>query len=159
MDRRERFESFVWPDPINGCWWWTGYIDPGPKDGYGRFQTGFGKNKTTEKAHRVAWELLVGPIPKGLCVLHRCDNRACVNPSHLFLGTHQDNVDDMIAKGRRVPTPTGELNSNTVISTASIQRLKNERAKGKSQQALATMFHISQTHVSRILRGECRVDG
>ena len=72
------------------CWEWRGLRD---KHGYGRK----GPYKTT---HRLAWEWANGPVPAGMCVLHRCDNPPCCNPDHLFLGTQADNLADMVAKGR-----------------------------------------------------------
>lgn len=78
------------------CWEWNGARSKG---GYGNL----GFRGATYAAHRVAYEIHFGSIPDGLCVLHRCDNRCCANPYHLFLGTQQDNVDDMMAKGRRQP--------------------------------------------------------
>jgi hypothetical protein len=91
----ERFWSKV--EKTETCWIWTGSC---PED-YGRF---FFEGRI-QKAHHVAWKLTVGPIPKGdgyhgICVLHRCDNRKCVRPDHLFLGTHQDNMADREAKQR-----------------------------------------------------------
>lgn len=76
-----------------GCWLWTGSKF---SQGYGRIH----RHSQALKCHRLAYELAIGPIPEGLFVCHRCDVRACVNPDHLFLGSSQDNNDDMRSKGR-----------------------------------------------------------
>ena len=82
-------------DRIGECWIWTGGTQRG---GYGRIARDFGNGSTT--THLASYEIHVGPIPDGLCVCHRCDVRNCINPDHLFLGTHQDNSDDKMRKGR-----------------------------------------------------------
>jgi hypothetical protein len=85
-----------------GCWNWTGYR----KDkGYGTIHNSDGETKRPVLAHRLSWEIANGPIPDGICVLHRCDNPACVRLDHLFLGTKADNNADMKAKGRASGNP------------------------------------------------------
>lgn len=97
---QQRFWKHVTKDGPNGCWVWG---DSRTEFGYGLLvkerssKTYRGKQKT---AHRLSWELHHGEVPDGLSVLHRCDNPPCVNPDHLFLGTHADNMRDMFEKGR-----------------------------------------------------------
>lgn len=98
MVERRSLEERLWEkvDKTGDCWVWTGYVND---DGYGRFSEG-GHQGRKVMVHRVAWELLHGSVPKGMQVLHSCDNPPCVKGEHLFLGTQADNVHDMVAKGR-----------------------------------------------------------
>jgi hypothetical protein len=102
----------------DGCWEWTARCIPVPNH---PDQRGHGQIRIDGKAvltHRFSWELHNGPIPDGLLVLHRCDNRPCVRPDHLFLGTHKDNTLDAMSKGRMVLHPENLARSpNRLISS------------------------------------------
>lgn len=93
-EQLRRFFNYVLIDP-QGCWQWKGGCD---RAGYACFY----KDATDRamRAHRASYEIFIGKIPVGLSALHRCDNRACVSPAHLFLGSHVENMRDMVAKGR-----------------------------------------------------------
>src|SRR5690349_6165276 len=106
----ERFWSRVdkLSDP-NGCWVWIGYRHNGTHGRRGIISI---KGKDIY-VHRFSWEIHNGEIPKDMCVCHRCDNPICVNPDHLFLGTHQDNVRDMVQKGR---SARGSKNSHSILT-------------------------------------------
>lgn len=93
MSIHQKFWNKVERNEITECLEWTGRIS---KDGYGCFVS----KKKYYTAHRVAYQICIGDIPRGLFICHKCDNRKCVNPLHLFIGTHQDNMNDMVRKGR-----------------------------------------------------------
>jgi hypothetical protein len=95
----ERLAQWTCSDPLSGCLIWQGKPD---EDGYGRLRVAPDR---TELAHRYAWTIRHGPIPKGALLCHRCDERRCVNPDHLFLGTYAMNSADRKAKMRARATP------------------------------------------------------
>jgi len=141
-----RFMSKV--EKTNTCW-----IFKGPRNGsgYGSFLVTRNRGqKRTEMAHRVSWELFYGVISSKLCVLHRCDNRICVNPEHLFLGTHKDNTQDCIAKGRFVNPPHNH--SNRKLSLFEVQQIQELYARGNGR-ILAKQFGVSQQTISSIICG------
>jgi hypothetical protein len=96
LNIKDRFMNKVEMIPFHTCWEWNAYKTI---DGYGVFRDTMSKNKT-KLAHRVSYELHNGAIPEGKLVCHTCDNTSCVNPSHLFLGTDQDNTNDKVTKKR-----------------------------------------------------------
>ena len=125
------------------CWDWIGRKD---KDGYGFFRRG--------KAHRFSWTLHIGDIPEGLCVLHHCDNPACVRPGHLFLGTQEDNMKDMAKKGRARNVPQFGNKYNAKISFTEAQEIRKRYALGGiTQQLLALDYGITQASIARIIGG------
>ena len=124
-------------DKSGDCWEWIA----GKNDnGYGRFHL----NKKARSAHRVAWELTNGPIPDdgsyhGTCVCHRCDNPGCVNPDHLFLGNHADNLSDMAKKGRQANLK-GQQNGRSVLTEEDVRRI---RQLDVPQRKIARCFGVS----------------
>jgi hypothetical protein len=147
-DVAERFWSLV--DRSGECWLWVGSKGTG---GYGHFFPSEGK---LARAHRFAWELTHGPVPDGLCVLHDCpggDNPACVRPEHLYLGTQQVNVDDMIAKGRQA---TGARLPHTKLTDVQVREIRTRHAAGEKVTALAKEFDVRHPCISRVVRGQRR---
>jgi hypothetical protein len=139
----ERFMAKVEPEPNTGCHLWTAYLNRG---GYGQLKVG----KRMVKAHRFAYEAFVGPIPDGLCVLHHCDTPACVNPEHLFLGTQQDNIRDMGAKGRNGAVP-GERNGNATLTAEDVRSIRARWAAGERQAAIGREFGVNRQAIWKIV--------
>jgi len=129
-------------DPETGCWNWD---NSKSRWGYGHINVA-GKIKL---AHRVSYATLNGAIPDGLCVLHRCDNPACINPEHLFLGTNADNVADKVKKNRQSLIGQGKGEKHT-MSKLTNKDVLNIRASSLSQNKLAAMYHTTQSNISLI---------
>jgi hypothetical protein len=117
-----------------GCWDWNGHL----KDGYGCFRF---KGKDT-KAHRISWEINFGPIPKGMFVCHKCDNRKCTNPEHLFLGFILDNTKDMISKNRQ-KGPIGSHNKKSILTELDIPIIRNRLSIGDSIKKIAQDYKVT----------------
>jgi len=129
-------------DP-GGCLLWDG---PTTVYGYGVISY----EKRLQPVHRVAWQITNGPIPNGLHVCHTCDVRNCIEPSHLWLGTHQDNVDDRVAKGR------SKGNRDSGYMKLTDEQVAAIRADPRSPWYLSPIYGISYEHLRRIKKGEVR---
>jgi len=126
---------------LGPCWVWQGHLSRG----YGHMRVGDRKLS----AHRISWAVHNGPVPLGLCILHRCDTPACVNPTHLFLGTKADNNRDRNAKQRHA---SGEQNGSAKLSEAEVLSIRARYAMGGvSQRELAARFGVDLSNISRVL--------
>lgn len=163
LTEREAFESRMKHMP-NGCIEWGGNIDG---TGYGRFCF----KRRIELAHRAAWRIFKGEIPKNACLLHRCDNPPCVNPDHLFLGDRGDNARDMASKGRQwiqqnperrldtlvCPTelkPRGEQHGMSKLTEQQVISIRERSSNGELGKHLAVSFGCARTLISAIVNGQ-----
>ncbi len=138
-----RFMRWVEVAKPTECWQWKGSRKSG--GWHGQFRAADGGN---ELAHRVAWRLLKGEIPQGMFVLHRCDNPACCNPSHLFLGNQSDNARDMWEKRRARPGVS--IGENHGMSKLTADAVREIRGSAESGVALAAKFHVSPVTIGEI---------
>ncbi len=133
------------------CWEWQSYIND---SGYGVTR---GRKNKAFRAHVMAYEFTYGPVPDGLFVCHKCDNRACCNPAHLFVGTPADNVRDMVEKGRiaRDTGRRGELHGMSKVTDESVREMRRLASEGWSYVKLGLRYGISDVQASRIVRRIC----
>ena len=143
----------------SGCWEFTGYI----------MSTGYGQIGLFDKlllTHRASYMVFVGEIPEGMFVCHKCDNRKCFNPDHLFLGTADDNHKDMVKKGRQ-KILYGTESSNARLTTEQVEQIKQEykpaAQKGRGYKSntneLGAKFGITPQYVLQIIKGDWRKYG
>jgi hypothetical protein len=140
--------------PFSGCWIFTGAADD---FGYGVVGTG-GRGMPNDRAHRITYKHFHGEIPGGMFVCHECDVPSCCNPSHLFLGTNQDNVDDMVKKGRNSKPPrnlhvAGSAHPGSKFTEAEVLDIREQNKMGVSMYSMAKKYGVSQSTMQRIVRG------
>lgn len=142
-----RFEASAIPEPMSGCWLWTG---PERACNYGNFHVG----RANHLAHRVSLALAVGDAWDESCfACHRCDNTWCVNPDHLYMGDHITNAMDCTVRGRR-PALRGEACAQTKLTRAQAEEIKAlMRASGRDTKAIAARFGVSPALAYHIHRG------
>lgn len=129
------------------CWEWVGARNAKGDEGYGTIWI----DGAPRFAHRVSYTKHKGPIPDGMLVCHKCDNRRCINPEHLFLGSHADNMADMVSKGR-APRLRGEANGYSKLTAEAVADIRS--ALGVSQSALAARYGVSQPTISLVKSGK-----
>lgn len=132
-------------DKSGDCWVWTGSIRD---DGYGQIGRGGGAGGVV-LTHRAAWEVTNGPIPAGLYVCHSCDNRSCIHPEHLFLGTHKDNMRDMFDKGRN----RSGVHPGVILTEEDVLLIRHLEARGVSRPALAVAFGVTVWGIHSAVQG------
>jgi hypothetical protein len=138
-----RFWGKVQKGNSNDCWLWTGALS---HNGYGLISWGGRGKHKNQRAHRIAYQIFFEKSPSGFQVLHKCDNRKCCNPHHLFLGTSKDNTDDMMKKGRY------KGNKLTLKQISEIRHRYAWRGiGGESTRKLAKEFGVSSVQISHIV--------
>ena len=141
MPLAARFEAFTTSEPNTGCLLWCGSVSP---DGYGKFQA---NGKTTQRAHRVAYELAHGPVPAGMVIRHRCDQPLCVRSEHLVAGSQRDNIADAVRRGRKA---IGERHPHAKLTAEDVREIRARRAAGASCAALSSAFGVNTASISAV---------
>jgi hypothetical protein len=146
IQQRLDFYTHSRPDDPNACWEWRGAKSP---LGYGRmFVTG----QRERQSHRLSWIAANGPIPAGMNVCHKCDNPACIRPSHLFLGTHADNAADRETKGRG-NQPTGERVAGAKLNATKVKEIRALFGR-ESNLSIAKRYGVSEATIWWIRKGD-----
>lgn len=138
--RKRKFLDRVMPEPNTGCWFWLGASG---SHGYGNVSY---QSKTTT-AHRAAYLMFKGEIPDGKLVCHRCDEPSCVNPDHLWLGNHNDNMQDMVGKNRQ---KKGENCSWAILTKKDVENIRSLRARGLTLDKIGEIYGTCRANVSKI---------
>jgi len=146
LDDQQRFWRYVWKTET--CWLWLGRCS---QNGYGRFQSSraSGKQAVASTSHRFSWLYTNGPIPDGLRVLHKCDNRICVRPDHLFLGTDLDNARDRASKGRN-GNLKGSRNGQSKLIEDEVRAIKTD---SRIADEIAADYKVSPATIRGIKLG------
>ena len=141
MNRKDPIQLFFkHVDKTTDCWLWIGARGGLPPRQYGKFN----HSGTTKSAHRFSWEIHNGSIPRGMCVCHKCDVPLCVNPDHLFVGSHKDNMQDMLQKGRKNPYRHLTDDDKKVI-------MKMTKVKNRNITKIAKQFNVSRQTVYNVI--------
>lgn len=152
----ERLKFYSEPH-ASGCVLWTG---PKISTGYGNIKI----DSKNYKAHRVSWQERRGPIPYGKHVLHKCDNPSCINPDHLFIGTHDENMSDKVAKNRQAKgvqhshavkksIPYGDRRSQSKLTYEKVFEMRWREALGEKISDIAREYNVGRTTAFNAING------
>jgi len=148
MKKSDSLEKRFWANVLttdnNNCWEWQGALNT---EIYGIRYGVIGHNYKRKYAHRISYELNNGEIPKGMCVLHKCDNTLCVNPNHLFLGTTTDNGEDRDRKGRQAK---GEKHGMRKLTEEQVKVIFSD---SRSSRKIAKDYNINKSQILKIKNG------
>lgn len=135
------------PEPNTGCWLWTASHK---SNGYGYMWGGSKK----EHSHRLSYSLFKGAIPSVMFVLHRCDQPACINPDHLFVGTQSDNLNDCVKKGRHRPASLkGEVNHKSKLTDLDVEAIRSATKKPRYLYELSEKYGVSRGSICAVRNG------
>lgn len=147
-----KFWAYVNKIGYNDCWDWIKYKD---ELGYGQFQFSYLGKKFNYRANRVAFELSNFQIPDGLVICHKCDNPKCVNPNHLFMGTHKDNSDDKVNKNRHAKA---ETSGRSKLNWKIVNEIRKIYPINKNTSEISKKYNIDSSTIMNILKGKSWVD-
>lgn len=146
-DQKERFDEKWMAEPMSGCWLWTAQVD---RDGYGRVRIHDSRRWLAARSHRAAWLIYRGPISAGKFVLHACDNPSCVNPDHLTLGTHRDNMSEMRSRNRQA---VGDRVAISRLTSRQVREIRRRLATLERHATIAQDFGVTHRTISDIHLG------
>ncbi len=146
-DNKKLFFDRVYPEPNTGCWLYCGSYS---KEGYGKLTAEYFNG--FRSTHRFSYFLHFGDFDRRLCVMHSCDNPTCVNPDHLSLGTHADNMADKLAKGRF--SVKGEKNPKAKLCEQDIRDIRQLSKSGLSHRKIAAKYQVGKTSITYAINGK-----
>lgn len=147
--RRDNIKLFmdrVYPEPNTSCWLYLGSYS---KEGYGRLTAEYFNG--FRSTHRFSYFIHKGEFDRDMCVLHKCDNPSCVNPDHLFLGTNNENMADMVRKGRAA---RGTRNIKAKLNESQVLEIRKQHQQGVSRKELSLKFGIGKTQTAYIIKNK-----
>lgn len=142
---KARIKKYIKIHPETGCWEWQGFL----------MACGYGLTSHKGKkilAHRASWLVCEGEIPNNMCVLHKCDNRKCINPDHLFLGTKKENTIDMLKKKRHSYVPHLGINHGCAkLTEEQVYSIRKKKKMGSTNKELAMEFNVFRSTIEKIV--------